>query len=104
MVTDVLGCVSASSAVVQVINTGMATVNAGRTRVFPNPATDLVRIERLNASPATVTFLDAQGRVVRSEQVRGSSNTMDVSGLVPGLYLVRIASGAGVESVRLVKD
>ena len=104
VVTDVLGCVSASSAVVQVINTGMATVNAGRTRVFPNPATVLVRIERLNASPATVTFLDAQGRVVRSEQVRGSSNTMDVSGLVPGLYLVRIASGAGVESVRLVKD
>ena len=102
MVTDVLGCVSASSAVVQVINTAMATVNTVRTRMFPNPATNMVRIERVNASPATVTFLDAQGRVVRSEQV--SSNTIDVSDLVPGLYLVRIASAEGVKSLRLVKD
>ena len=104
IVTDVLGCLSAPSAPVQVISTGIATTGSISTRIFPNPAKNMVRIERTDASRASVTFTDAQGRVVRSEQMAGSNGTIDISEFVPGLYLVRVASAEGVESLRLVKE
>lgn len=104
IVTDVLGCVSAPSAAVQVINTGIAPVNTSGARLMPNPATDVVRIERADGSPAVLTFLDAHGHIVRTERRAGNSLAVDVSGLVPGMYLVRMASIAGVETVRFVKE
>ncbi len=104
IVTDGLGCVSAPSAIVQVINTGIAPVMSSSARLVPNPAMDVVRIERKSASPVVLTFLDAQGRVVRTERHAGNSVAVDVSGLVPGMYLVRLASTDGVETVRFVKE
>lgn len=104
IVTDELGCVSAPSATVQVINTGIAQERVSRARLLPNPTTDLVRIERDDASPVVLTFLDAQGHVVRTEQHAGISLVVDVSGLVPGMYLVRMAAADGKESVRFVKE
>ena len=72
--------------------------------MMPNPATDVVRIERGYVSPVALTFLDTHGRVVRTERRAGNSLTVDVSGLLPGMYLLRMASVEGVETVRFVKE
>jgi hypothetical protein len=103
VVSDPLGCVSAPSAPVQVIITGLASKPEPVTRIFPNPAKELLRIERSDAVPATLTFINAQGRIVHSTRVTGATS-VDVSGLRPGVYLVRVASGSAVESFRLVKE
>ena len=103
VVSDALGCVSAPSTPVQVILTGIASEDEPGTRIFPNPATDVVRIERINNGPAMLTFLDAQGRLVQSTRITGATS-VDVSGLRPGVYLVRLASGSAVDSLRLVKQ
>jgi photosystem II stability/assembly factor-like uncharacterized protein len=103
VVSDPLGCVSAPSAPVQVIITGLASKPEPVTRIFPNPAKELLRIERSDAVPATLTFINAQGRIVHSTRVTGATS-VDVSGLRPGVYLVRVASRSAVESFRLVKE
>lgn len=103
VVTDPLGCVSAASAPVQIVITGIPTAAEAGTRIFPNPATDLVRIERTSAEPATVTILDQQGRLMQRTRITGSTS-IDISRLVPGVYIVRIAAGPAVESVRLLKQ
>ncbi|MEO5585791.1 MAG: T9SS type A sorting domain-containing protein [Flavobacteriales bacterium] len=104
VMTDALGCVSGTSAPFQVIHTGVASMESGTTRLVPNPASDRVRIERLDNSPARLTLSDVQGRIVRQEVLSGTSNTVDVSGLKAGVYLVRIATANEVETLRLVKE
>ncbi len=104
VVTEGPGCVSAPSATVQVISTGVQAVPQDKTRLFPNPTSDLVSIERMGYSPAVVTVIDAQGRMVGSKHLNGTITTIDVQDLPPGLYLVHIASQAGVECLRLVKE
>jgi hypothetical protein len=104
VVTEGPDCVSAPSATVQVISTGVQAVPQDKTRLFPNPTSDLVSIDRMGNSPAVVTVIDAQGRMVGSEHMNGGSAAIDVQDLPPGLYLVHIASVAGVECLRLVKE
>lgn len=105
VVTDALGCVSAPSATVQVVSTGLHTADTGiAARLVPNPATLTVRLTRADASPALLTFLDSQGRTVRTERIRGNDSTIDVSGLTPGLYLLRVAGPDDVDVLRLVKE
>lgn len=104
VVTDALGCVSATSAPFQVIHTGVASMAIGTTRLVPNPASERVRIERLYNAPATLTLTDVQGRIVREEMFSGTSNSLDLSGLKRGVYLVRIATASEVETLRLVKE
>jgi len=58
--------------------------------VWPNPAKDFVRIEGVDAAEAQV--YNALGQVVKT--VRGT-NEIDLSGLVGGVYLVRIRDGEG---------
>lgn len=85
---DALGCVSATSAPVQVIHTGVAAQTATSFRLVPNPASDLVRIERADATRAVITVLDVQGRTVLETSITGPSAMLDVSGLKGGVYVV----------------
>lgn len=105
VITDALGCVSAPSATVQVVSTGLQAAHTGiAARLVPNPAARTVRLVRADASPALLTFLDGQGRIVRAERIRGSESTIDLSGLAPGIHVLRIAGPAGVDVLRLVKE
>jgi hypothetical protein len=58
--------------------------------IFPNPATDRVVIEGIEA--AEVRVFNALGQMVKT--VRGT-NEIDLSGLVEGVYLVRITDENG---------
>lgn len=104
IVTDALGCTSAPSAPVQVIQTGVAEQVANTSRLVPNPASDRVRIERANNAPATLTITDVQGRTIRQEAISGTSHNVELAGLKAGIYLLRIATASQVETLRLVKD
>jgi hypothetical protein len=58
--------------------------------VYPNPAKDRVIVEGIEA--AEVNVYNALGQVVKT--VRGT-NEIDLSGLVDGVYLVRIRDKEG---------
>ena len=106
VVTDALGCVSAPSAPVQVIQTLTAEqVALTGLQVFPNPATQLVRIAHPGFTGASqVTIMDAHGRTVWSGRMFGAGFSVDVSNWSPGLYAVRLITPDGAEIVRLVKE
>jgi uncharacterized protein (TIGR02145 family) len=57
-------------------------------RVFPNPAMDVVYVE--HGPPASIfTLHDALGQVVLSGRLVEGGNTLDLSALAPGAYLLR---------------
>ena len=64
--------------------------NALQINVYPNPASETVRIEGIE--PTEVQIYNALGQVVKTVQ---GTNEIDLSGLVEGVYLLRIMDAEG---------
>lgn len=68
--------------------------------LYPNPASDVVNVRFASDAdaPVIVSVLDATGRIVAMRQVPEAPAVtvvpIDVSALVPGLYLVRVSDGS----------
>ncbi len=87
---------------VRACEAGVEEHTTHRLRLYPNPATDLVRIA-LNAGEemGTVSVLDVQGRTVLQQAFRGVQAELDVSGLSSGAYVVQLRTERSVLSAPL---
>jgi len=76
--------------------------------VYPNPAhgrTTVARPAGLGAGPATLTLLDALGRVVRTAPpTLAPTAELDLTGVAPGVYALRVAVGPATAVSRLVVE
>jgi hypothetical protein len=77
-------------------------------RLYPNPAHSRVNV-RLPAVPgtatATLTVLDALGRILRTQAVALNARAeVDLTGLAPGLYAVRVQAKGQVATQRLLVE
>ncbi|NJM16828.1 MAG: T9SS type A sorting domain-containing protein [Bacteroidales bacterium] len=60
--------------------------------LYPNPARDLVYIHRATSEEATLTVYDHLGKIVDQQEISTSHDALDISGLLPGLYIVKANS------------
>ncbi len=71
-------------------------------RLYPNPATETVTLTSAEAG-ATVTLFDGLGRTVSTSHLAPRTSHLNLRGLLPGLYVVRLTRPDGrVTSQRLV--
>lgn len=69
--------------------------------ISPNPASDALRIDGIAGLPEDrLEVIDRSGRIVLA---RSASRTLDITGLEPGCYVLRITSTAGSCSRLFVK-
>ena len=83
--------------------TPLATTPAGPAatwQLVPNPAHGQVQLAGLPAGPVAGQLFDTQGRLVRTT----TSATVALTGLAPGLYLLRASAGGATRTLRLVVD
>ncbi len=73
--------------------------NDVKVNVYPNPATSYVTVDT-DASEFRATLYTLDGRPVESRTMR-SHDTMDVSNLPGGLYLLDVVTGTGHHCTRL---
>ncbi|MCC6703175.1 MAG: T9SS type A sorting domain-containing protein [Fluviicola sp.] len=71
--------------------------------VYPNPANELVTIKGLT-SEGTAQIVDLQGKVVRSAAVNAGVDTIAISDLNAGVYVMTISTENGVKTQRLVVE
>ena len=65
--------------------------------LFPNPCREVLNIGvSPEGLPATVNVFDQSGRKVMLQEVSRSKNTLDVSTLPDGFYLMEVRSATGV--------
>ncbi|MDO7875417.1 T9SS type A sorting domain-containing protein [Hymenobacter sp. ASUV-10] len=81
----------------------------GTLQLAPNPATGRTLLHlppTLQAAGATLTLADGLGQVLRTTAVPGGAAAypLDLSGLTPGLYLVRLSNGGTQLTRRLVVE
>jgi hypothetical protein len=79
-------------------------------RVNPNPANDWLRVSFLQTEEIQVTDLlisDLSGKLAmkknyKTSEVLAFSDQLDVSGLVPGIYILQLVTTQGIQSEKVV--
>lgn len=73
---------------------------------YPNPAHGTTTVHLpASTGPATLTLLDALGRVVRTQAAAPSTDCpLDLAGLAPGVYALRVQAGAALAVRQLVVE
>lgn len=110
MVTDSMPLGSAGGAFCSVFicSSPLAVAQAAlqaAVELYPNPATTHVAVRNNSAAAAQVSITDASGAAVPLAPVRvaaGTEHRMDIDGLAPGHYMVRVATPGGAVVKKLV--
>lgn len=69
-------------------------------KVYPNPAVDVLNIETQGLQIETITILNLEGKQIKQYY---SNETIDVSGLSKGMYILQIQSESGIFNQRFLK-
>ncbi len=76
--------------------------------VFPNPVSDILRIQwtRTSGNERLEAFVtDVQGRTLLQRRLNASENIdLDLSSLAPGLYIINVRSNKTTASTRILKQ
>lgn len=76
-------------------------------RVFPNPATDMIRIsldETLLSQSPVYELFDLSGRLLQQDRLTDASQTVNLSNFVPGLYILKVSdNNQTLKTFKIVK-
>ncbi len=76
--------------------TGIDENSANNIKIYPNPASGYVNF--VSNENGMVTILDVTGKVVYSNSVNSGNNTIDISGLTSGIYLINTVLNDGTKT------
>ena len=69
--------------------------------VYPNPANDRININFSEAQNTSVNMFDMLGRTVKTTSLFNTRNTIDVSNLNSGMYLIQLSNESGSKMIKL---
>jgi hypothetical protein len=73
--------------------------------VYPNPAKNVVKIERkgTQTTPMLVEIRSATGALVKSVMISGNQEVIEIGDLLSGMYVMSIISDKSIQSERIIK-
>ncbi len=84
-----------------VVATGIADSSIENVVVYPNPCMDKLNVT--NISNATVSIYNMQGSLMIINKATSSDLDIDVSGLKPGMYILKIAQEKQMKNISFIK-
>jgi hypothetical protein len=72
--------------------------------VYPNPATDLLRISNTTGNISHITLTNAIGQIVVNEVVNAPNVKVDVSNLPTGVYFANIETAKGTATQKVIVE
>ncbi|WP_412850404.1 T9SS type A sorting domain-containing protein [Chryseobacterium sp. PMSZPI] len=79
------------------------TDKAAKVKIYPNPAGDFITIDASPLKNASARLYDTSGKLIKSTPLKNSKNTLNVSELPKGAYIIEILSPEGNTSQKLIK-
>jgi len=73
---------------------GLSENNISNLQISPNPATDQIQINNLNNSDSQISIFNSAGKEIYSQSLKSGINTINISNLTPGFYIVKEQNGA----------
>jgi len=71
--------------------------------VYPNPVMDIVNIKFKNEIQINIQILSQDGKQMINKNLYEKENTLDVSFLLPGIYIMRITKENQIYNIKLIK-
>jgi uncharacterized delta-60 repeat protein len=73
--------------------------------LYPNPVSNQLSVD-LSKAPGNlgITVADMTGRTVLLTRLNGAKNKLDLTGILPGLYIVQITDGKLSRTLKIIKD
>ncbi|MCG8578271.1 MAG: T9SS type A sorting domain-containing protein [Bacteroidales bacterium] len=105
--TDEHGAKLNGSYTITVVNrTGFNSLEDGGVEIYPNPASDFIKVcwNNQNSEQVQVRLIHANGSVIEEAMVQGSQYTFTVSHLTRGVYMVELVSGNETVVSKIVKQ
>jgi len=98
------GVVHVIDAVLTPGTTSTADIDLDIVKIFPNPASSFIQVDLDDASKGerNLRIIDASGLELMSERAIENKTVIDVSGYVPGMYLIEIENGKNKVYKKLV--
>jgi len=85
------------------VPTGIETLNESAISVYPNPASDFVKIKLGNTNATALGISDEGGKVVYAKQINGLKEcNVDISGFAKGVYVVTISGESKIDGIKFV--
>jgi hypothetical protein len=85
-----------STAALRATPSGITNVNTGNSvEVYPNPANDhvTVNVKQVQTTDATISVTDITGKTLITLPVSDAKTTVNIQGLVPGIYILKYTDG-----------
>ncbi len=82
-------------------------LSQGQFTLYPNPAQSMIYVSSPDASTGShgsLTLYDLRGQIVLTKQIVNETTGIDISGLKPGVYFVRISDNRMTRVLKFVKD
>jgi hypothetical protein len=74
-------------------------------KMFPNPASEFVKISSPNVALNSAVITDLNGRLVNSVNLNGVNNhSLNVSDLAPGMYMIVLSTNNGSVTSKFIKN
>jgi len=90
-VVDDRGCVvSTEIELTIIVATIELDIDDALVKVYPSPVTDVVTISMTHPASADIHLLDTAGQLLIRKRTASRDTRLDVSGLAPGVYLIRM--------------
>jgi len=97
------GCASEKSNEINVRITALIQNEAGKLKIYPNPAETFIKIETESVGPYLLRITSASGQMILQEEVSDPVYRVDLTGMLPGMYFVTISSENWLSTSKLVK-
>ena len=83
--------------------TAVAEPASAKARLYPNPASEQIRISQETDALGEIRLLDISGRCLQTYQSEESAFDLPVSGLPQGIYLIRTRGTNGSHTYKIIK-
>jgi hypothetical protein len=105
-VTDNAGNTNTCSfnVVVNAYTTGVDELQQAGIKLYPNPVTHNLTVKLGQNRVQRLTITDLTGRVVFTKENLSQTETLDISNLNSGVYLINVQTTTRVISTRIVKE
>ena len=84
--------------------TNVEMLEIAELRIFPNPTSDWVNIERATQEMLDITLRDLNGRALQSFRSNSSQEQVQIAHLPQGVYFLELRNEEGVQTARILKQ
>lgn len=82
--------------------TGIAVASVNTIDIYPNPFHGILFLKRAKACSANLSLIDISGHKVLSKSLTSELESLDVSGLQPGIYFLQVTADNKIKTVKVI--